>query len=401
MPAPLVARDTHANAHPRTVTTRGAPEGCPISRIMEAMGGSERRAAPRLRTKLRVGIAGIDKVPVIREGDLSVSGVYFDLDVDVGDVGTLHQLVLVSEDGEIGVTVLARLVRLMSTDDFWRGRIVEGAAFQFLSEERGGDATPVPAPESPRILELVKYATAHALDEDASLEHRWEGTVEGGEGRRAARVESLSLQGMVLDTDFPLPVGEVVTVELPDPESGHRLAFKGRAIESDATIDEDGRGSYRTDVRFDERRLMDEAGEGRTISDALDLLVRRTLPPAPGVEAATGGAFSGDLSHVSLMSVFTLCTLERLTGVLYLTRGDDEVRAYFRQGRIVDVDVDAGPKEATDAGARELLIDVVGWGEGHFRVSVEDVDRPDRIDRDTNALLIDVARERDERGLSP
>jgi hypothetical protein len=81
-----------------------------------------------------------------------------------------------------------------------------------------------------------------------------------------------------------------------------------------------------------------------------------------------------------------------MTGRLVLTILGAESQMYFHDGRIFDVEPVA--KGETRRGRIGKLL---AAEEGTFEFSVEKVERPDRLGIGTTALLLDFARESDER----
>src|ERR1700726_4145014 len=93
----------------------------------------ESRRGARVATRFLVAVEGLEIAPVLRKGDLSATGVYFEIDKDVGDVGTVQWLHLTSLDGSRSVHVMAHVVRTVKLAAI-AGRSVSGAAFEFMPE---------------------------------------------------------------------------------------------------------------------------------------------------------------------------------------------------------------------------------------------------------------------------
>ncbi|MCL2726623.1 MAG: DUF4388 domain-containing protein [Polyangiaceae bacterium] len=82
----------------------------------------------RIATTFWMTVEGIDAVPVLREGDVSVSGIRFETDVRLGNVGDVHPLTILSSDGVHGLRVFAKVVRSVVADHGRRALV----AFAFL-----------------------------------------------------------------------------------------------------------------------------------------------------------------------------------------------------------------------------------------------------------------------------
>jgi len=103
-------------------------------------------------------------------------------------------------------------------------------------------------------------------------------------------------------------------------------------------------------------------------------------------------ALRGDLSQVSLPSLFTFLELERKTGRLAVL---NEKTGYLwvRDGRPWRVQIDDAEPYFTP---RELISILLGWTEGQFDFANELVDGEDQIKSSFTALLLEHARVTDE-----
>ena len=75
------------------------------------------RRGARVATRFLVAVEGLDATPVLRKGDISGTGIYFEIDRDVGDVGTVQSLALTSLDRSRSVRVMAHVVRTVKMAD--------------------------------------------------------------------------------------------------------------------------------------------------------------------------------------------------------------------------------------------------------------------------------------------
>lgn len=338
-----------------------------------------------IKTRLRLQILGLDDEPRLRRGDLSLTGLYVEYDREVGPLGSIQRLVIGSPDGQRSVAVVARLVRIASVQDFWRGDLVAGLAFQFLCEATGEQVQPVPAAESKAIAELVRHVL-HLLNEAdlVQLEHRWLGTLRSDAGEQHARISSMSLRGLVLETDVPVPVGETVRVEIPEPGTSRPVQFLGRAVVSTRDAAAGGVPSYRTDVRFERDPAATPRPRPDSISDAVETLLGATLATATAPAlAAAPQPLSGLLSRISLTSVLALCAVERVTGVVLIESSADLVRIFLRDGRPIDAVDQAGEKPP-----EQVLSGALRGEDARFEVSFEPVERAERLDPELSGRLL-------------
>jgi hypothetical protein len=299
------------------------------------------------------------------------------------------------------LTVLARIARVSTVSDFWRGQVNQGVAFQFMFQEtvtHGAPAETIAIEKSTELREFVRALARGADERPAHLDHIWQATLESSQGaERAATVNGVSLQGTVLETDFPVPVGELIRVEIA--WSGERIPLSGVAVDSQVVPGSDPK-RYRTTVSFAPRVPADDADDdkdrssGGSIQEAFGALLSTSDSVSPERWPETRRQhLAGDLARVSLPSVLTVCELERATGILRLRGLVDEVRCYLCEGRLFDVErVGAAPVEPAEA----ALAPVLEWSAGAFEFLFEPVTRPDRIGMPSGAVLLRLAHLLDE-----
>lgn len=330
-----------------------------------------------MRVQLMVAITGVNEDAVLRRGDISATGLYLEINHDVGPMGSLQRMVLTHvDDPTATVTVLARIVRIAAIDDFWKGRVVVGVAFHFLFQ----------APSS-GVRELVGQLAKGTLASGQSLELEHGLEIEGQGGvRRAGALTGLSPSELVLETTFPVPVGEAIWLRGQDG-AGESKRLCGRAVETRPCAGETKR--YRTVVSFPETPRTGVSAK-ESIAEAIDGVLTKVLEAEPS-EFPPTRHLGGALARVSVTSVLTLCAQERTTGIVSLQRGPDRAQIFLRAGEVVDVD---GPSPGAP---RESLRALLGWTTGEFELEVAEVDRPDRVGVPITALLLDLLREIDER----
>lgn len=71
----------------------------------------EGRRSARFLSELWVGVHGHDETPVLRRGDLSASGIYYETDRAVGEPGAVVWLYLASPDKKRDIELMAHVVR--------------------------------------------------------------------------------------------------------------------------------------------------------------------------------------------------------------------------------------------------------------------------------------------------
>jgi uncharacterized protein (TIGR02266 family) len=100
----------------------------------------------------------------------------------------------------------------------------------------------------------------------------------------------------------------------------------------------------------------------------------------------------GDLAQVALPAVLGFLELERKTGEL-LVLGPRKAQLFLRDGRLLRLDVDGLPADAT---SMEVVYDVLSWRTGQFEFAAHEVPGEDLYDRSITALLLDHAKFSDE-----
>ncbi len=378
--------------------------------------GESRRGA-RITTRFLVAVEGLDPAPVLRKGDISSTGVYFEIDRDVGDIGTVQSLALMSLDRSRSVRVMAHVVRTVKLADAG-GRRISGAAFEFM-------------PESDEAAEQVHDFVRRVLSvrkqgEAPSIAPRLGARVTDGASESAAShdatVQSLSVRTMVLETSWAIQPGEHLRVDIVAPGMTRRLRLDGLAVRveprpgvpSRYDIEVEVQQEQKRPIRIDSTMAMSamrlDAEQLRQIEEEVtqpgvplpaaddevdhvldELLSALILPPEDESARRHHTHLSGQLSRIRLPTLFCLFEMEKLTGKLVVQSAAGDARVFVAGGRIVDVEP-LGQGEAPRARiARLLSVD-----EGTFDFVVEAVQRPDRLQTTTTALLLDLAREADE-----
>src|SRR5690606_17667360 len=92
------------------------------------------RRGERRRASFYLRVVGKDRRAVVRQGDISISGLYCETPLELGEVGAMERLELSSLDGARAFSTPAVLVRRELREDLWRGRRLLGVAFRFMPE---------------------------------------------------------------------------------------------------------------------------------------------------------------------------------------------------------------------------------------------------------------------------
>jgi hypothetical protein len=377
----------------------------------------EARRGARVATRFLVAVEGLDAAPVLRKGDISGSGVYFEIDRDVGDVGTVQSLALTSLDRSRSVRVMAHVVRTVKMADA-AGRQVSGAAFEFMPESDEAAAqvhdfvrrvlSVRKQGESPSIAPRLGARVGDASPESASHD---------------ATVQSLSVRTMVLETSWAIEPGEHLRVDIVAPGMTRRLRLDGLAVrvaqkpgapsryDIEVEVQQEQKRPIRIDssmamsaMRLDPEQLRQieeevtqpgvppPASDDDEVTHVLDeLLSALILPPDDEPARKRHTHLSGELSRIRLPTLCSLFEMEKLTGRLVVQTGGVEYRVFFRDGRIVDVE----PLTRGES-ARIRIGLLLAADDGTFDFLVEPVQRSDNIGMTTTSLLIDLAREADE-----
>lgn len=349
----------------------------------------------RIGGDFQVRIIGLDELSVRRRGNISVTGVYFEVEDYAADPGTVERLELSSTDELRKVVCLACLARVVSVADLWESSRVCGVAFQFL-----------PGDEDVRqnILGLVSHvARQRLLGDEVLLEQLGlDAAINIGTGeQRTARVQTVRSTSLVLETEWPVERGARVGLAIEPPEGAQMVQIQGVVDESRAVTSDTGQSRYRIQVALHNPVPLDPGGEpesgdprGATLDDAFASLLDNLLKPdAVQPSVARAPHIEGDLGRVAIASVLSLLEFEKMSGSLRLLRDGQKAILFVKEGRVLDAEL-----EDADDKPLEVLETVVQWERGSFRFLVEEVDRADLLRMTTTALVLDALREVDENG---
>jgi len=351
----------------------------------------------RIVGDFQVRIVGLEEAPARRRGNISVTGVYFEVDDYDADPGTVERLELASTDGNRTVLCLACLARIVTVADLWETARVAGVAFQFL-----------PGDEKARqdILGLVSHvARQRLLGDEVLLEQLGlDAALNVGTGqRRPARIQAVRSTSLVMETEWPVERGARVGLAIEPPQGANLVQIQGVVEESRAITGDSGQSRYRVQVALHATDGHEPAEDpeadsgdpaGATLDDAFASLLDNLLKPdAVQSSVARAPHIEGDLARVGVASVLSLLEFEKMSGTLRLVRASLRAILFVKEGRVVDAElVDSDEKPL------EVLEQVVQWTQGTFRFLVEAIDRPDLLRMTTTALILDALREVDENG---
>lgn len=365
---------------------------------MEGSAGPESRRSARIAGGFWVAVEGVDAELVLRRGDISATGMFFEIDLDVGPVGTVQWVHVSSLDRTKVIHVMAHVVRVISLADVQRE--VRGVALEFMPESDEAAA---------KLCDLVKHIL-ESPQRDGKVPQISPRMQARDPDNRTAEVSQLSVKTLVIETDWSVPVGEAVRVEIIARGVKRPIRLEGQAVSVLPAVAE-GPKRYRIAVRMKEelkgplkrfsehemtaidpaeleRAKVKIAAQNAAPASPIDQLLSAIIqPPAEPPERKH---LSGELSRIPFTTLCSLLELERLSGELTIRRDNDVVRLFVREGRFVDVESKRNlpPKEEV----RKLL----GIREGTFSFLVAPVTRPDRVQTSMTNLLLTAATEEDE-----
>ncbi len=330
----------------------------------------DKRRAPRVPIELWVMVEGVDDFMVKRRGDLSSTGLSFEADRRLSEVGSLEYLHLALGDRSEAVMVMGQLVRVMSLEDAGAGRVAHAfelfpqnddvrAALDRLIEHSGG----VP------VLKTID------LTEDVPLD---------------GAVFRLNVDSLTFRAAWPVAVGSKIQLAITSPDGRMRIPFEGRVTEVHADGPFHDVEVEMADPGVRSAPLISTLTKARSITGSIDLLFNEWLSsqdlPSTGRQHLVG-----QLDRVPLSGLLMLFDMERMSGELAIGLKTQDYVLYLASGRLVDVE----PAPDEDA-IRDALQRIAGAASGTFEFKACDVTRTDRIAQNTTALLLDLARERDE-----
>ncbi len=344
---------------------------------------SQRRCGARIQTNLWIAMDDVLDEPRLVEGDISVSGVFVNLDVSPGPVGSIVKLTMATEDRAAEVEVMGHLVRVSRCDDLYQGELVTGLAFGFLP--RSADQR-----EALEAFIRAVYTRHESLEVNLGMAAR-----AGTPPRRMrdALVHILTLDGVSLETDWAAKPGEPMHVEVTSPTSHTVIGMEGEVVACRRSTYGDGTPRFSIQVRFSatDALLGDADDLEASLDQAMEQMLEEVAIPSEDARQATAPRhMRGMLGQVGLASLLSFLEIERRS--CHLLVGDPDARATLmvRDGDIVDV------KSPGGGDPREVLDELLDREQGDFEVVFQPVEGEDVLGVSTTSLLLDAARRQDE-----
>ncbi len=356
----------------------------------------DRRRGARLNASFWISIKGVIEPAQMRRGDISISGICFEADQSIGTLGAIIPLQLATADKNHTLEVMARVVREVRYDDLLTGEVVAGIALEYLVET---------SHQRWEIEEFVRKVAKLQADKarNLRLNYNFRAHVDREDlTRENATVQAITLEGMQIQTDRPVKIGEMVHVQVQTADAKKVIRFTGEAIGIHKETTPDGNPRYSVEVRFVDintdtemvKRSEDSTYSviGSSISDALDtLMIEASVPADPGDHLAMVRHLQGALNQIPLPSLLSFLEFERRTGQLTVVHDEKTAKLFLREGRVVDLQTDP-PARSPLEGIAEMM----DWSNGTFEIVFQSVDVEDRIGVSTTALLLELAQKKDE-----
>lgn len=334
----------------------------------------ERRRSARVNTRLLTQIAGVDVTWVLRRCNLSVTGMLLEMEMAVGEAGSVQHVRLLSPDRAHEVEVLARVVRTLFGPDLWRGSQVVGVAFDFLVQT---------AANRQAIADLVRQAMQVQGAPHAQVVGSTPAALEPA---GLAKVHSMGFEGMVLRGSVPLSVGAHVRCQVQPDGSSQVYRLEGEVLRATPLVAPAGVSPvYEMEVRFSPEGASGAniKPAGLNIGDAIDALLEEAV--FQSVDAnyhAPREQLKGELARIRLPSLLSFMEMERLSGTLSLSSNRQHGTLFLRAGHVVDCEVVGHP------GALPAIQCLLSWPDGEFEFRMNEVSRPDVVQMSTTHLLL-------------
>lgn len=356
---------------------------------MEA--GPESRRSARVVGRFWVAVEGVDAELTPRRGDISPTGIFFETEADIGAVGTVQWLHVASADKKQTLNVMAYVVRIVQLSDVQRD--VRGVALEFMPESDD---------VAEKVCDFALYVLQHPHSgkETPHIAPRLEANAATGSAEAPATVNKLSVQTLLLETDWSVPVGEPVRVEIIARGVRRPIRVEGSAVSVLPAL-ERGPNRFRIAVevkneiegplrRFPSLEIpaIDPSSQATESSTGpLGELLAALIKPRP--EPADRKHLTGLLSRIPFTTLCSLLELERLTGELTIRNGDEQACLFVREGRFVDI-------EPPGESPREAIGALLALKTGMFAFVVRPVENADRVGLSMTQLLLEHARLTDE-----
>jgi hypothetical protein len=352
---------------------------------MEEPTGIEHRRGARIKSKFWVKIPNIAEEMELRKGNISISGIFLEIDKPLGKAGDVHALNIATVDRSDTFCLMARLVRTITIDDIWREKVVIGAAWEFLFENDRKRRS---------IEQFVQRVAMLQKMEEGDLELAYQYNAQVGQTdstTHAALVTSVWLNGMLIETDWPVKEGEKLNVEIEAPASKKKMRLVGQA-RTTRKLEHGETGRYQVEVRFVSPESSATYASADTVAEAVDQLLSETAVWSAGIPVRSHEHLKGNLAQIRLPSLLAFIELERMSGIVRLKQDSQCAKLVVIDGRVID----AVAGEDWSVNPLELLSSLMRWNQGVFEFRLQEVEREDRVEMSTSTLLIELARREDE-----
>ena len=343
---------------------------------------TEKRRAPRFAAELLVRLEGINEDYHPARGNISTTGLLLELPSAPGSPGDLELLHLASLDLEYQLEIFGQIVRCVTIETLGDSHPKVAVVFEFLPDRSEGIEP---------LQQLIEHVVRQQ-EEEFVVDHRFPAEMltdtenQVDTPPKAATVFRLHVERMQLETTWPVNLGD--RVQLTFRTSDTRLPFEGLVsrVEPTATSKTP---LYEVDV--DLRKLGEKvkSPNNKPPIDTIDLVLSEMMTREGVFSEQAQRHLSGRLDRIPLTSLLTFLEMERQTGRIAVEDGDGTT-LFLETGRIVDVD------PATEDPVAQLAT-VLTNRSGRFEFTCEPIERPDRIGRSTTHLLLELARQEDER----
>jgi len=351
----------------------------------------ERKGGVRIQTEMWVRVIGRDNEPLLRAGNISGTGVFFEAEQWPGRPGDITVIEVSSGDSARSFTTLASLVNVFKADEARRSSIEPGVSFQFLPSDEATRSS---------IAKTVRYiAEQHPEQAGELLQEEFERAAAEGEYPSGAKNAKPCIE-----------TGAHVVLVVDSTTGGGKREVTGVVGDVTESVQADGATRFWVPVYADEESQPVEAEPVRE-SDApepsesdgagsiIEKMWKDLVPEAQSIigelrsdSSPTGTShLSGRLSKISMPSALWLLDNEHLSGVCEFQRPGEEIVLFLSEGRVIDAE---SPNQ--ERSPREHLSALMAWDDGEFEFRVETVDRPDRLGVPTQGLLLDLAVASDE-----
>ena len=126
-----------------------------------------------------------------------------------------------------------------------------------------------------------------------------------------------------------------------------------------------------------------------------ELCLRVKRAAVEGRRAPAEPVLRGSLTEIGVATLLSLFEFERKSGILTVKRDDATAKVFVAAGRVVKVEVE-GPQVAEPASAMLRVMQLLDWRKGRFEFNACEVVAGDELGLQTQQLLLEHARLRDE-----